>query len=59
MNIGQIRPTAPLTNRTPSKYDRNMQICARYEAGETVSDLAKAFAISEQRVSQIILGRRQ
>ena len=43
---------------TPEKADRNAEIIARYEQGETVSELATAFEISEQRVSQIIHGRR-
>ncbi|NLF01776.1 MAG: hypothetical protein GX601_12445 [Anaerolineales bacterium] len=42
----------------PEKAERNAEIRARYEAGASVSELAAVFGISEQRVSQIIYGRR-
>jgi Mor family transcriptional regulator len=51
-------PTEPQNDHTPEKADRNAEIRARYEQGGTVSELAAAFDISEQRVSQIIHGRR-
>jgi hypothetical protein len=50
-------PTEP-QNDLPSKTERNAEIRARYEQGKTVGELAAAFGISEQRVSQIIHGRR-
>ncbi len=50
-------PTEP-QNDLPSKKERNAEIRARYEQGETVGELAADFEISEQRVSQIIHGRR-
>jgi Mor family transcriptional regulator len=50
-------PTEP-QNDLPSKTERNAEIRVRYEQGETVGELAAAYEISEQRVSQIIHGRR-
>jgi Mor family transcriptional regulator len=50
-------PTEP-QNDLPSKTERNAEIRVRYEQGETVGELAAVFGISEQRVSQIIHGRR-
>jgi hypothetical protein len=51
-------PTEPRNDLVPTKTERNAEIRARYEQGETVSELTTAFDISEQRVSQIIHGRR-
>ncbi len=51
-------PTEPQNDLVPEKAERNAEIRARYEAGESVGELATAFGISEQRVSQIIHGRR-
>ena len=59
MYIGQRIPAGPLTDHTPSKRIRNQEIRARYAQGETVVDLAAAFDISQQRVSQILRGRRK
>jgi hypothetical protein len=50
-------PTEP-QNDLPSKTERNAEIRTRHAEGETVGELAAAFDISEQRVSQIIHGRR-
>ena len=52
-------PTEPQNDLVPEKVDRNAEIIARYEAGETGAGLAQAFGISEQRVSQIIRGLRK
>jgi Mor family transcriptional regulator len=51
-------PENPQSDLTPKKIDRNAEIIARYEAGETGVSLATAYRISEQRVNQIIRGRR-
>ena len=59
MYIGQKMPLAPLTDHTPSKLTRNQEIRERYAQGETIVDLAEAFDISEQRVSQVLRGRRK
>ncbi|MBN1285618.1 MAG: LysM peptidoglycan-binding domain-containing protein [Anaerolineae bacterium] len=52
-------PRAPVTNKSPKKSARNEEICARHAAGETLSDLAKAYGISVQRVWQIVHGNRK
>lgn len=59
MYIGQKYPDFPLTDHTPSKHERNRRIRARYAQGETVVSLAEAFGISQQRVSQILRGKRK
>ena len=51
-------PTEPQNDLVPAKTERNTEIIARYEAGETGASIAQAFDISEQRVNQIIRGRR-
>jgi hypothetical protein len=51
-------PTEPQNDRVPAQMERNEEMRARYEAGETGASLAQAFGISEQRVNQIIRGRR-
>ena len=50
-------PTEP-QNNLPSKKERNAEIRARYEQGKTVGELAVEYKLSEQRISQIIHGRR-
>jgi Mor family transcriptional regulator len=52
-------PESPQTDRMPKKADRNAEIIARHEAGETGVSLAQVFGISEQRVNQIIRGQRK
>ena len=52
------RPAFPIDDKTPRKIDRNAAIHARYLMGELVSDLAKEFGISQQRVYQILQGQR-
>ncbi|MBI5960343.1 MAG: hypothetical protein HY866_16505 [Chloroflexi bacterium] len=51
-------PENPQSDLTPEKTDRNAEIIARYEAGETGASLAIAYRISEQRVNQIVRGQR-
>jgi predicted transcriptional regulator len=51
-------PTEPQNDLVPEKAERNAEIIARYEAGETGGSIAQAFGTSEQRVNQIIRGRR-
>ena len=41
------------------KTDRNAEIIARYEAGETGLSIALAYGISEQRVNQIVRRQRK
>jgi Mor family transcriptional regulator len=59
MYIGQTAPDFPLTDHTPSKHERNRRIRARCAQGETVVSLAEAFGLSQQRVSQILRGKRK
>jgi Mor family transcriptional regulator len=56
--IGRKMPLVPLTDYTPSKHRRNQEIRERYAQGETIIDLAEAFEISAQRISQVLRGRR-
>jgi hypothetical protein len=49
-------PTEPQNDLVPAQTERNEEIRARYEAGETGVSIAQTFGISEQRVSQIIRG---
>jgi Mor family transcriptional regulator len=51
-------PETPQTDHI-DKADRNAEIIARYQAGETGASLARAYGISEQRVNQIVRGRRK
>jgi Mor family transcriptional regulator len=51
-------PTEPQNDLVPAQTERNEEIRARYAAGETRASLAQIFGISEQRVNQIIRGRR-
>ncbi|MCZ7554589.1 MAG: hypothetical protein M5U05_18760 [Anaerolineales bacterium] len=41
------------------KRERNVEIRARYAAGMSVPELARLFGISEQRVHQIVRGKRK
>jgi Mor family transcriptional regulator len=59
MYIGQKLPLTPLTDHTPTKLTRNQEIREQYAKGETIVGLAAAFEISEQRVSQVLRGRRK
>ncbi len=52
-------PETPQNDLVPQKTDRNAEIVALYETGETGRSIAKEFGISEQRVNQIIHGRRK
>ncbi len=51
-------PTEPQNDLVPAQTERDEEIRARYEAGETGATIAQTFGISEQRVNQIIRGRR-
>ena len=52
-------PTEPQNDVVPAQTERNEEIRARYEAGETGASIAQTFSISEQRASQIIRGHRR
>lgn len=51
----QMYADKPLANtKSNEKHFRNQRICERYENGESLSELAKAYNVSPQRVHQII-----
>ncbi len=52
-------PETPQNDLVPARKRRNEEIRARHAVGETVAGLARVYSISEQRVSQIIRGRRE
>ena len=54
-NPPQPQPTVRRSRRkmTPPN-ERNLQIYARYQAGETQTQLAKAFGVTYQRIHQIV-----
>jgi Mor family transcriptional regulator len=51
-------PTEP-QNDLREKAQRNTEISARYEQGESLSELAAEYGISEQRVFQILHGQQK
>jgi Mor family transcriptional regulator len=56
---GLILPQSPVSNGTLPKCARNAEIRARHEKGESISTLAEAFGITEQRIWQILNERRK
>ena len=52
-------PNQPQNDLVPARTERNEEMRARYAAGETGASLARAYGISEQRVNQIVRGRRR
>lgn len=56
---GLLLPSEPLNKKTPRRTSRNQEIKTRRAAGEPVSQLARIFGISEQRIRQILKGRRK
>ena len=52
-------PAIPIHNGTMPKKQRNSQIIARHLAGASLVELAADYSISEQRVHQIVNGRRK
>jgi hypothetical protein len=55
---GMPLPQAPISYEHVAKADRNAQIHARHQAGDTLEEIASMCGISVQRVHQII-NRRQ
>ena len=51
-------PTEPQNDLRPAQPERNEEIRLRRAEGGLVRDLAQDFGISEQRVSQIVHGKR-
>jgi Mor family transcriptional regulator len=56
---GLILPQSPVSDGTSPKCARNAQIRTRHEKGESIATLAEVFGITEQRVWQILNGRRK
>ena len=52
--MGRIIRSTPITDKTAIKSRRNDRIRARHEAGEGLSELARIYGISKQRVWQIL-----
>ncbi|GAB5491432.1 MAG: hypothetical protein Phog2KO_16470 [Phototrophicaceae bacterium] len=57
--LGITLPIKPKSKQTQKKSARNQQIIERHKAGETLGELALEFGISEQRVHQIVRGKRK
>jgi len=56
---GRTLPPRAVTGGTAAKCTRNEEIRSRHAEGERVCRLAEVFGISEQRVSQIVQGKRR
>jgi hypothetical protein len=54
-----LYPTPPQPDKILTFAERNRTIRERHGAGESLSQLARAFGISAQRVQQIIKKRRK
>ena len=52
-------PAAARYFKDTTQTDRNQEIRRRYAEGESVPSLALAFGISQQRVHQILQGKRK
>ncbi|SRR5258708_17266715 len=47
-------PKEPLSSKVEEKSERNAEIHRRYEAGESIMDLAREYGLSFQRISEIV-----
>ena len=56
---GQATPQQPQSDKIASKDERNANIRSEYAAGSTLAELAERYGISEQRIHQIIHGKRK
>jgi hypothetical protein len=52
-------PEEPQNDLLPERTERNAEIIARYEPGESGTNSARAYGNSQQRVNQIMRGMRQ
>jgi Mor family transcriptional regulator len=52
-------PQFPVSDGTPPKGKRNVEIRARHQKGESMATLAEVFGITEQRIWQILNDRRK
>ena|SRR5579871_5633414 len=48
------RPETPLSSKSEEKVHRNAEIRHRYQHGETITELAREYGLSLQRISQIV-----
>jgi len=55
----QPLPKHPKSRKTLKQTERNNAIRARYAEGVSVHELAKEFGISQQRIHQILRGKRK
>jgi hypothetical protein len=53
------QPGTPLSDKTPTKAQRNDEIRSRFKAGETIAELSAAYGISKQRIHQIVYSKRK
>jgi hypothetical protein len=56
---GRILPQFPVSDGPFRKCARNAEIRARHQKGESITTLAMVFGITEQRIWQILNGRRR
>jgi hypothetical protein len=56
---GFVLPHKPVTQKQPRKIERNAEIIARHAAGEGLSNLAREFGLTPQRVYQIVHRKRR
>jgi hypothetical protein len=56
---GLLLPQRPVSHITPTKCERNEEIRLCHQQGETLITLAEFFALSENRVWQIVHHRRE
>jgi Mor transcription activator family len=52
-------PDKPISQRHVKKSERNAEIRRRFAAGEGLSDLAREYGLTPQRVYQIVHGKRK
>jgi hypothetical protein len=57
--VDLLLPRGPVSRITPTKRERNEEIRLRHQQGETLIMLAELFGLSEDRVWQIVHGRRK
>ena len=56
---GLLLPRKLVTRITPTKCERNEEIRRRHQQGKTLISLAEVFGLSENRIWQIVHGRRE
>jgi hypothetical protein len=56
---GELPPAFPRYFKDTTQKSRNLEIHRQFETGESVPNLAREFGISEQRVHQILRGKRK